>query len=90
MGRRVMQPRLVAYMADHAGLSYTYSGSSMAPLSWNDAVLRIKVGASLGDCRRYKVLKGAFVVFGVSDMLGHTSYRKELRSFLEPPTIHAC
>lgn len=43
MGRRVMQPRLVAYMADHSGLKYTYSGSCMVPLAWNDAVLKIKV-----------------------------------------------
>ncbi|EIE24966.1 hypothetical protein COCSUDRAFT_83658 [Coccomyxa subellipsoidea C-169] len=56
MGRRVMQPRLVAYMADHAGLSYTYSGSSMTPLTWNAAVLRIKErveevsGATFNSC----------------------------------------
>ncbi|KAK9909337.1 hypothetical protein WJX75_000723 [Coccomyxa subellipsoidea] len=56
MGRRVMQPRLVAYMADHAGLSYTYSGSSMAPLSWNEPVLKIKErveelsGATFNSC----------------------------------------
>ena len=43
MGRRVMQPRLVAYMADHSGLKYTYSGSCMVPSPWNDAVLEIKV-----------------------------------------------
>ncbi|CAL8467660.1 g7198 [Coccomyxa elongata] len=42
MGRRVMQPRLVAYMADHRGLKYTYSGSCMVPSVWNDAVLKIK------------------------------------------------
>ncbi|BDA42687.1 DNA oxidative demethylase ALKBH2 [Coccomyxa sp. Obi] len=42
MGRRVMQPRLVAYMADHSGLKYTYSGSCMVPSPWNDAVLKIK------------------------------------------------
>ena len=72
MGRRVMQPRLVAYMADHAGLSYTYSGSSMTPLTWNEAVLRIKVGAlpvivahmliicsSLSCCGRYADIDGS-------------------------------
>lgn len=52
-GRRVMQPRLVAYMADHAGLSYTYSGSTMIPLSWSEAALEIKVGLLnlRGRCR---------------------------------------
>lgn len=45
MGRRVMQPRLVAYMADHGGLKYTYSGACMVPSPWNDAVLKIKVAS---------------------------------------------
>lgn len=43
MGRSVMQPRLVAYMADHSGLSYTYSGSTMVPKAWTNTVLTIKV-----------------------------------------------
>jgi hypothetical protein len=43
MGRSVMQPRLVAYMADHSGLSYTYSGSTMIPQEWNMSTLIIKV-----------------------------------------------
>ena len=45
MGRRVLQPRLVAYMADDASLAYTYSRSTMLPEPWSAPVLRIKVGA---------------------------------------------
>lgn len=43
MGRKVMQPRLVAYEADGEHLSYTYSRTKMIPDSWHDAVLQVKV-----------------------------------------------
>lgn len=45
-GRRVMQPRLVAYMADDASLAYTYSGTTMVPQPWTEPVRRIKVWPS--------------------------------------------
>lgn len=43
MGRVVMQPRLVAYMADDTSLSYTYSKTKQAALPWTQTVLKIKV-----------------------------------------------
>ena len=39
-----LQPRLVAYQADGPELQYTYSGQSMAPEPWGQAVARVKVG----------------------------------------------
>ena len=50
MGRRVLQPRLVAYMADDASLAYTYSRSTMLPEPWTAPVLRIKVEGSCAGC----------------------------------------
>ena len=47
MGRRVLQPRLVAYMADDASLAYTYSRSTMLPATWSAPVRAIKVGVVL-------------------------------------------
>ncbi len=43
MGRTVMQPRLIAYMADDTALQYTYSGLSLTPAAWSPAVAEIKV-----------------------------------------------
>ena len=43
MGRSVMQPRLVAYQADHKGLAYTYSRLTLSPDAWTPAVLAVKV-----------------------------------------------
>ena len=45
MGRKVMQPRLVAYMADHEGLAYTYSHTKQRVLPWAPSVREIKVGS---------------------------------------------
>ena len=42
-GKRVMQPRMVAYMADEPSLAYTYSRQTMIPDSWTPAVRLIKV-----------------------------------------------
>eukprot|EP00873_Tetraselmis_striata_P034498 jgi/Tetstr1/454762/TSEL_041645.t1 len=42
MGKRVMQPRLVAYMADDSSLAYTYSGTKLEPDCWHPFVLRAK------------------------------------------------
>lgn len=56
MGRTVMQPRLVAYMADDTSLAYTYSGLTLTPLPWSPAVQEIKAaleassGASFNSC----------------------------------------
>ena len=43
MGRTVMQPRCIAYMADDAGLAYTYSGLALQPAPWAPVVAQIKV-----------------------------------------------
>ncbi len=43
MGRLVMQPRLIAYMADDTSLQYTYSSLSLTPAPWAPVVLHIKV-----------------------------------------------
>ena len=43
MGRKVMQPRLVAYMADHNGLAYTYSHTKQNVLPWAPSVRQMKV-----------------------------------------------
>lgn len=50
MGRPVLQPRLVCYMADDASLRYTYSGTQWDPVAWTSCVLQIKVGLSRHDC----------------------------------------
>lgn len=42
-GREVAQPRLTAYQADESILSYTYSGITLVPDSWNETVYNIKV-----------------------------------------------
>eukprot|EP00775_Hariotina_reticulata_P006320 gene6320-6555_t len=42
MGRRVLQPRLICYMADASDLQYTYSGLTVQPAPWSPAVLEIK------------------------------------------------
>lgn len=47
MGRRVMQPRLVAYMADDVNLQYTYSHTTLTPHLWSPAVAAVKVKASI-------------------------------------------
>lgn len=43
MGRKVLQPRLVAYMADNKSLSYTYSQTKQIALPWAPIVADIKV-----------------------------------------------
>lgn len=45
-GKTVMQPRLVAYMADDPALAYTYSRQTMIPDAWTPAVKYIKVSGS--------------------------------------------
>ena len=43
MGRKVLQPRLIAYMADDKSLSYTYSRTQQVALPWTPTVAEIKV-----------------------------------------------
>eukprot|EP00887_Chlorella_sp_A99_P006893 scaffold2.g6893.t1 len=52
-GRSVLQPRMVGYCAD-PGLTYTYSGATLAPSPWPPAVLelRARVEALLQQQRR--------------------------------------
>jgi alkylated DNA repair dioxygenase AlkB len=40
-GKEIMQPRLTAWYGDE-GMSYTYSGVTMQPLSWSDDLVFIK------------------------------------------------
>mmetsp|Transcript_28943 Transcript_28943/g.81510 ORF Transcript_28943/g.81510 Transcript_28943/m.81510 type:complete len:271 (-) Transcript_28943:478-1290(-) len=42
MGKEVMQPRLVAYMANDTTQEYTYSGAKFMPDPWDPYVLKIK------------------------------------------------
>lgn len=42
MGKKVMQPRLVAYMADDDSLSYTYSHTKQQVQPWTHTVNEIK------------------------------------------------
>ncbi len=54
-GRRVQQPRLVAYMADECTVPYSYSGLKLNPTAWHPAVLSIRVRAQPQfACRRCK------------------------------------
>ena len=46
-GKTVMQPRLVAYMADEPSLAYTYSRQTMVPDAWTPAVRLIKVSCCI-------------------------------------------
>ncbi|KAK9820152.1 hypothetical protein WJX72_006734 [[Myrmecia] bisecta] len=56
MGRKVMQPRLVAYMAEHEQLVMTYSRTTLIPTPYTPAVLAIKAkleelsGESFNSC----------------------------------------
>lgn len=43
MGRRVLQPRLVAYQASSPAFSYTYSRVTVVPEAWHPTVESIKV-----------------------------------------------
>lgn len=70
MGQKVMQPRLVAYMADHEELAYTYSHTKQRVLPWTPAVEEIKVRSSQAIMRqvlplRYPNLLG-FKIYKVS------------------------
>lgn len=47
MGRTVMQPRLIAYMADDPSLTYTYSSLRLTPSHWSPAAKEIKVSFHL-------------------------------------------
>lgn len=40
-GKKIMQPRLVAFYGDR-GVSYKYSGQEMQSILWNDSLLQIK------------------------------------------------
>ena len=43
LGKRVLQPRLVAYEADAPELYYTYSRQQLRPETWHPVVAEIKV-----------------------------------------------
>ena len=43
MGKPVLEPRSVVYMADNESLGYTYSRRYLRPDPWAGAVMRIKV-----------------------------------------------
>lgn len=45
-GKKVMQPRQVAYMASNTNLSYTYSHTKLQPEEWNPHVAQIKVNVA--------------------------------------------
>lgn len=47
MGRKVMQPRLICYMADDPSLTYRYSGADMVVNKWDPSVLALKVRSSV-------------------------------------------
>jgi hypothetical protein len=47
MGRKVLQPRLIAYQADDPSLTYTYSRMTLVPSGWHPTVLNIKVGDAI-------------------------------------------
>ena len=56
IGRDVLQPRLVAYMADDTSKAYTYSGVQLTPTPWHPAVAEIRArlqelsGATFDSC----------------------------------------
>lgn len=55
-GKKVMQPRLICYMADNPQLSYTYSRTQQTALPWTPTVQMIKerverlAGTSFNSC----------------------------------------
>ena len=62
MGKPVLEPRSVVYMADNERLGYTYSHRYLRPDAWDDAVMRIKVwtcGATYLDLLP-RIAKGVF------------------------------
>ena len=83
MGRKVMQPRLVAYMADDPSMSYTYSHAQQTALPWSLTVARIKV--------QYTVLHEAVDVPGFAHIAGRSlDCRTKLSSWLALASIPAC
>lgn len=52
MGREIMQPRLTAWYGD-PGTEYTYSGITMTPLPWVNALLVIKARVEEGSGQKF-------------------------------------
>jgi len=76
-GRRVMQPRLVAWYGD-AGAVYRYSGLEWTPLPWHPVLSDLKVRLErAGRCRFNAVLANAYRD-GRDSMGWHSDDEKEL------------
>lgn len=76
-GRRVMQPRLVAWYGDPAA-TYRYSGLLLEPLRWHPLLLRLKERiAAFSDSRFNSVLANAYRD-GRDSMGWHSDDEKEL------------
>ena len=69
-GKKVMQPRQVAYMARDTSLSYTYSHTKLQPEAWHPQVAQVKVchlqscqcKCALTGCRRILPLTCSFML----------------------------
>ncbi|CAK0761450.1 hypothetical protein CVIRNUC_002861 [Coccomyxa viridis] len=104
-GKRVMQPRMVAYMADEPSLAYTYSRQTMIPDSWTPAVRLIKArleqetGAVFNSCLLNLYRNGRDhmsyhsdneALYGPQPVIGSVSFGEARAFILRQNSNHAC
>ena len=82
MGRKVMQPRLVAYMADDPSMSYTYSHAQQTALPWSLTVARIKV--------QHTILLEAVDVPGLTHVAGSCAGLQDKIEQLAGTSFNSC
>eukprot|EP00242_Pyramimonas_sp_CCMP2087_P016909 CAMPEP_0198215920 /NCGR_PEP_ID=MMETSP1445-20131203/53539_1 /TAXON_ID=36898 /ORGANISM="Pyramimonas sp., Strain CCMP2087" /LENGTH=271 /DNA_ID=CAMNT_0043891885 /DNA_START=153 /DNA_END=968 /DNA_ORIENTATION=- len=86
LGRYIMQPRLVAYMASDPSLRYTYSGVTVHPAAWSSTVLEIK--ALMEEMCGGKVVFNSCLLNLYRDGNDHQSWHSDNESLYGPrPTI---
>ncbi len=76
-GRRVLQPRLVAWYGD-PGASYTYSGLTLDPLAWHPLLTRLRARLEAFTGRRFNSVLANAYRDGADSMGWHRDDEPEL------------
>jgi alkylated DNA repair dioxygenase AlkB len=76
-GRRVMQPRLVAWYGD-AGALYSYSGLTLEPLPWHPLLLDLRLRIERHTGQQYNAVLANAYRNGDDSMGWHADNEKEL------------
>ena len=76
-GRRVMQPRLVAWYGD-AGALYSYSGLTLQPLPWHPLLLDLRLRIERHTGQQYNAVLANAYRSGDDSMGWHADNEKEL------------